>query len=287
MIDVPEYVVIGHVTRDVVPNGYRIGGTVTYGAVTARNLGLRAGIVTSVGPELSLAQELPGIEIAGSRAAATSTFENIYDAAGNRQQFIRGVADRITISDVPESWHNAPIIHLGPLTQEMGHEMVDHFPNSLIGITPQGWMRHWDLDGKISPVEWDEEAARHVLARADALIFSEMDLGGDKGRIAHLVAEAHLAVVTQSKRGATIYIRGARPRHFPAFETTEVEPTGAGDVFAAAFLIEYKRSGDPYRAVRFANCVASFAVEQPGILGIPSMEQVQERLARRHERIGM
>jgi len=89
---------------------------------------------------------------------------------------------------------------------------------------------------------------------------------------------ADILVVTKGARGATVYHRG-EVRHFPAFETIEVDPTGAGDVFAAAYLIELGGSGDPYAAAHFANCVASFSVEKPGTEGIPTLEQVQRRLA--------
>jgi 1D-myo-inositol 3-kinase len=88
-------------------------------------------------------------------------------------------------------------------------------------------------------------------------------------------------VVTQSKRGATVYVRGQHPHHFPAFAATEIDPTGAGDVFCAAFLVHLAETGDPYSSCRFANCVASFSVEGIGISTIPTREQVDERLRQR------
>jgi 1D-myo-inositol 3-kinase len=58
-----------------------------------------------------------------------------------------------------------------------------------------------------------------------------------------------------------------------------VDPTGAGDVFASGFLIEYHLARDPWRAAAFACCAASFAVERPGLEGIPDRESVERRLA--------
>jgi hypothetical protein len=43
-----DYLVIGHLTQDIIPDGFRLGGTAAYSALTARALGLRVGIVTSV-----------------------------------------------------------------------------------------------------------------------------------------------------------------------------------------------------------------------------------------------
>jgi sugar/nucleoside kinase (ribokinase family) len=60
-----------------------------------------------------------------------------------------------------------------------------------------------------------------------------------------------------------------------------LDPTGAGDVFAAAFLVHLSRHGDPRQAVDFANCVASLSIQHVGIEGIPTMEMVTERLRAR------
>jgi sugar/nucleoside kinase (ribokinase family) len=63
-----------------------------------------------------------------------------------------------------------------------------------------------------------------------------------------------------------------------------VDLTGAGDVFASAFLVRLDETAqssgveDPWEAARFANAVASFSVEGQGISAIPSREQVDEYL---------
>jgi sugar/nucleoside kinase (ribokinase family) len=58
------------------------------------------------------------------------------------------------------------------------------------------------------------------------------------------------------------------------------DTTGAGDVFAAAFLSKYTESFDASEATDFANCVASFAVEGEGTNSIPTLEQIEKRLKR-------
>ena len=58
----------------------------------------------------------------------------------------------------------------------------------------------------------------------------------------------------------------------------EVDANGAGDVFAAAFLIRYHETGDARVAARFATVVASFHVEHVGMEGLPHRAQVEARL---------
>ena len=64
----------------------------------------------------------------------------------------------------------------------------------------------------------------------------------------------------------------------PAYPINEVDPTGAGDVFAAAFLTHLHKHGNPEQAIDFANCTASFSVEQAGIAGIPTTDMVLQRM---------
>jgi hypothetical protein len=54
-----NYLIIGHLTRDLTPSGPRIGGTAAYAGLTANALGLRVGIVTSWGAEVPLGQLQP------------------------------------------------------------------------------------------------------------------------------------------------------------------------------------------------------------------------------------
>ena len=64
----------------------------------------------------------------------------------------------------------------------------------------------------------------------------------------------------------------------PAYQANEVDPTGAGDVFATAFFVRLHETGDAVQAARFANAAASFVVEGPGVSCIPSRAQVEWRL---------
>jgi sugar/nucleoside kinase (ribokinase family) len=277
---VPEYVAVGHITQDVRDGGLVFGGTVTYATVTARNLGHRAAILTALGPA---AQRTDGfaslyrdIAVCAVPSDDTTIFENRYTPAG-RVQYLRSRARTLDPEALSLDVLRAPIVHLAPLTQEVPATLLAHLPaDSLVGVTPQGWMRQWDDRGLIAPARW--ATAEQVLARADALVFSEEDTGGDVALAQEYVSLARLAVITRGARGCTLYVRNARPLDMPAFPAHESEPTGAGDVFAAAFFLTLAATGDPEQAGRFANCVASFAVEAPGTEGIPTREQVEQRL---------
>jgi sugar/nucleoside kinase (ribokinase family) len=272
----PDYLIVGHVTRDVVGNGYVPGGTVTYAGLTAQALGRRVAAVTSVGPDTSLGAVLPGFEFRAQPAAVSTTFENVY-TAGHRQQWLRSVASPLTLDMIPTAWRNAPIIHLAPLAGEFGSDLVLDLEGArLLGLTPQGWMRSWDAQGRVRRSAWPEPT--DALRAADAVVFSEEDVEGDWDVCRRYSREAKLLVVTRGVLGCTVF-EGTHSWEVPAFPVEELDATGAGDVFAAAFFCSLLDGGDAILAARFANCVASFAVQVLGPGGIPSRRAIEERLS--------
>jgi len=108
-------------------------------------------------------------------------------------------------------------------------------------------------------------------------VLSEEDLGGDLAPLHEYVRLCPTVVFTTGWQGATVFFKGERYEVLPR-PTHEVDPTGAGDVFTAAFLIRLEETGDPLLAARFANVVASFSVEQSGTAGIPTRAQVEKWL---------
>jgi len=281
-----DFLVIGHITHDRAPEGFRLGGTVSFAAVTALRLGLRPGIITRGSAEgLQDGEEraggcrlvtpaggpLAGVPICRLPAPVSTTFVNVYQQ-GHRTQFIESRADPVTPDTLPAEWAAPPIVLLGPIAREVPPEWTALFPAALLGVTPQGWLRTWDETGRVRPSRWDNAAA--FLERADAVILSREDVGGDEGYIAELAGQTRLLVVTDGWHGATVY-RAGTPHLIPPRPTVEVDPTGAGDVFAAAFLIRLRETGDPLVAARFANVVASMSVEAPGIDSIPWRAQAE------------
>lgn len=270
-----DYLVVGHVTKDVAPGGFIFGGTVTFCSLTAHHLGHGAGVLTCGAWLPDLPNYLDGIALHIIPAEQTTTFENIYTPTG-RTQYLRAVAPPIPPGAVPANWRAAQVVHLGPVAQEVPAELADAFPpETLVGVTPQGWLRAWDETGLVRPVPW--ENAERVLARADVLIFSPEDVGEDQALVRRYAEMARLAVVTDDRNGCTVWQQGRR-EHYPAFEVEAVDPTGAGDVFAAGFLLRFRETYSSAEAARFANCLASFVVEGKGAAAIPTREQVEYRL---------
>jgi 1D-myo-inositol 3-kinase len=271
-------VVAGHVCRDLLPDGtFSLGGSVAYAATAALRMGCRVGIVTSAGPDLDVAEAFPGAQVVCHQAAATTVFENIYHD-GERTQILHQRADVITCEHIPPAWRNAPMVYLGTIDQEIDLRVFHCFAEeALICVMPQGFFRHWDDRGHISFTEWTPPEA--VLRRINVLVLSELDVADPDQLVLDWGPMIETIVVTRAERGATVY-RAGEQCYYPTRPAQEVDLTGAGDVFAAVFLICLFETGDPCQAVRYANAAASFSVEAPGMTGIPPRSQVEAYLQR-------
>lgn len=263
---------MGHVCLDKVPGGYIPGGAVSYAATLARNLGYQTAILTSHGPDFKTTTYLPGIDCKVLPSTITTVFENKYKG-GKRTQYLRQKAKNLTTGLLPETWKQADIALLGPVANEVSTGFLSAFKDSLICVCPQGWMRSWDSRGLVTQKQiddWDK------LTGAGIISISENDVGSDWGLINHIAAAVEILIVTLGAEGADVFHRGSKA-HFPAFPTLEKDPTGAGDVFAAAFSIKFAECADIAHASAYASAAASLCVEKTGLAGVPNSDELESR----------
>jgi sugar/nucleoside kinase (ribokinase family) len=269
-----DYLMIGHITLDKTSHGLRLGGTTTFSSLMAKALGLRVGIVTSWGTEISLGP-LADIPIINLPAEHSTTFENISTSRG-RIQSIFDVANTLDINLIPEEWLSAAIVHIGPVAQEVEPTIVRHLSNPLVGVTPQGWLRTWDSQGSVLPSEWPEAA--FVLNNVGAAVISVEDIGHDESRIEELATACRVLAVTEGSDGVRLFWNGDVRRFRPP-EVDRIDATGAGDIFAAAFFFRMYTTRDPWESARFATQLAASSVTRSGLAGIPTQEEIQACMA--------
>ncbi len=270
-----DLLAVGHVARDVSDGGFALGGTVTYASLTALNMGLNPAIVTSAGPELDLSRMLPGVRVYRVPSATTTTFRNTFEE-GSRTQAVQDVAASISLVHVPEEARSARLVMLGPLVGELEADLAQGFPEAVVMASLQGWLRRWDDLGRVTSAPWH---GVDVLPHLDAAIVSEDDVA-DPRLIGEWEQLLPVLIVTRGPAGAELHC-GERRHHVDAFAADEVDPTGAGDVFGAAFLIRFGETQNPVESAVFASAAASFCVEARGTSGIPTRAQVEAKIAAR------
>jgi sugar/nucleoside kinase (ribokinase family) len=278
----PRLLALGHVSRDQRPGGDVLGGSATYCTLAARKLGWDGAILTSAGPDFEPERELPGIPVFLRRSSATTRFVNEYDGDGRRRQVVTARADDVDLAALPDAWADPDVLLLGPLVWELRGVAATALAAGCVGAIAQGYVRAIDASGLVSATEW-VRPDRDLLG-VHVLFLSQHDLPDADARARELLAHVPMIALTRGWRGLTLLTRHGC-HEVPSLPRPEVDPTGAGDVFAAAFLVRYRETGDPLEAAAFGACAASCAVEGVGTATLGDRDEVLRRMALRERMI--
>ncbi|MBC7870911.1 MAG: hypothetical protein H7Y09_08735 [Chitinophagaceae bacterium] len=267
-----DYLLVGHLTADLTPDGRQLGGTASYGASTAHAFGLRVGVLTSARQNDPLLEELrQWAQVVVLPSEFTTTYENIYAATG-RTQYVHGVAAPILPEDVPAEWRSTPLVHIAPMADEIHRQIVSCFPESALLVTLQGWLRRWEADGRVRFKRWYDQ---DVLNAIDFIVFSEEDIAEAADMEAKIAEVARCLIVTRADKGGTIYREG-QAQSYGASSVEVAHPTGAGDIFATSFFICWHLlKHDIDRAVRAAAILAGHSVTRIGLQSTPTPDEIR------------
>lgn len=270
-----DFLAIGHVCHDWTPAGNVLGGTTSYASFFARKLGLQTAILTSFGSDFEFQNRFQNISLHSIPSDKTTLFKNVYDGS-NRQQFLLEKSNNIFTNNIPDDFRNPKMVLLGPIANEIDFGLLDRFENSMVAICPQGWMRRWNSDKKVFHQMLEDWT---VFQKADIVILSEEDLNFQFDLIPKLAELFNILVVTKGEKGAEVFSNNNK-HTLPSFPSRMIDPTGAGDIFATAFLIRYFETKDISKASNFANAAASFCIEKKGTEGIASRKEILNRIAK-------
>ena len=271
-----DFLTIGHVCHDWSDNGNILGGTASYASLFAEKMGMKTGVLTSFGRDFEFQNLFQNISLQNIPSTFTTYFKNEYNGLA-RQQYLLKKANNIFTKDIPSEWKDTKMVLLGPISNEIDFNILDKFPDALVAVCPQGWMRRWNDDGKVFQKMLEDWT---VFRNVDIVILSEEDLNYQLDLIPQLATLFKVLVVTKSEEGADVFFNNNK-HTFAAFDSNVVDPTGAGDIFATAFLIRYFETKDISAATIFANSAASLCIEKKGIKGIPNKKEIINRIERR------
>ena len=271
----PDFVAVGHLTVNGLSDGLRPGGSALYAGLFAHRQGLRVGLLTSYGPDFPFDVLPPEIEVIAVPAFGDDAVRPRAISPEGRRLTLKQRAARLEAVHVPPHFAAAGLSYLCPVADEVAPELVRAFPEAAVGVAAQGWCRVWDRDGTVAMRPWPDPAP--ILARAQALFLSSDDVAGWEAQaLTAPYQDVPFGALTFAARGAVLFVNGER-HAVPAAPAVEVEPTGAGDVFAAAFLVRYNASNDPFESASYAAVAGALTVEAPGIAGVPTAERLAER----------
>lgn len=293
----PVTVIVGSASRDMAdddPRGWRLGGGVSYSALTTARLGIPTAALIGVDEEASRAHELDllrqaGVDIELVPLEHGPVFVNQERPEG-RLQLCLSRSDPVPVGAVPDAWRAARGWILAPVAAELPDAWADVPPASaIVAVGWQGLLREL-IPG---------EAVRHIdpvpnplIARADLVGLSrdDVDPATELATLCRLLRRGSKLAVTRGDRGGLVMEGGpdgpGHPRHYPPVRSHDpIDPTGAGDVFLAALAaarIEPRLVAGRVDAgfdLLLAAAAASLVLEGPGLLGVPDRAAVAERMA--------
>lgn len=295
----PEVVHVGSACRDIAaddPLGWRLGGGVTYSALTTARLGVRTAAIIGVDAEARGARELDLLRDAGADLMLVDLTEgpiyhNVETPAGRVQTCVQpGIP--LPIPALPESWVAASAWQLAPVAGEVTDAWAAIVPDTAyVGVAWQGFLRTL-IAG--TTVTRRAPVASAILRRADLVGVSHHDVAPETPLEALTALLKHGArlVVTQGHEGGLVVTVGAAGpeavlRYQSIATDAELDPTGAGDTFLAALVstvvhhtLGGRRAARAHPEIRLAAAAGSLVVEGMGLAGVPDRTATVARMVR-------
>ena len=197
---------------------------------------------------------------------------NYLDDHGNRTLSILGIADPLPSDLIPAE--EAEFVLLGPILSEIPLDLVKNLREKYtapILLDPQGLLRTI-RDGNVSHEL--SQTFVDIAALSTIIKANEVETLVATGINARMEPESavkalykygcNIAVVTLAEAGSIIF-DGQTIYAIPPYTTKALDPTGAGDTYAAGFIVKYLETPGDLTAVGcFASAVASVMVENMG-----------------------
>jgi sugar/nucleoside kinase (ribokinase family) len=295
-----EVLHIGSACRDISPDddrGWRLGGGVTYAALTTARLGLRTAAVVGVDATARDAVELDllrdaSVDLMLVPLPEGPVYHNVETPAGRVQTCVQPGAP-LAVQALPESWLLAPGWMIAPVAGEIRDDWASVIPaDAFVAIAWQGSLRRLVAGQRVTR---KAPAPSPLLRRADLVGASHHDLDPDtplEALFPMLSAHGRL-LITQGHEGGlliTLHAGGHETLRYHSAEIDkEVDPTGAGDTFLSALLATavHRNLGGRQRGLldlRVAAAAGSLVVEAPGLQGVPDRAAVVMRMVRERVR---
>jgi fructokinase len=256
------------------------GAPAIFASVAAR-LGGRVALAAAVGDDafghaIRRRLQRDGVQLDALRLVpdrATATAFVSYDGAGGRDFWFSvhdSAAMALDRTSVERLWPDVDWLHVSGSTVGFGGVVAEAVVASVEHVAASGGRISVDPNLR-ADADARTRAQMAQIARAASILFpSAGELEGLGLSERSLVSDGAVVCHTRDARGATVVAADLiEPVSVPAPAVRLVDPTGAGDSFAAAFVTAIRHGSDPVAAARFACDTASRTVEVLGAMEAP------------------
>ena len=232
------------------------GGSGSNFSVAARTLGASVNLYTAIGTgyfSKMIKGELEklGVKVIGIRKEGEQSLIFIASTPKGKVMYsLKGASHMLRLEDLPNEL-DGEIVHIASKPPSFalkyaGRHRVSFSPGPHVFGAPLEEMI--DAIKKSNLVFLNEAEARHL---------------GMYPKPIAMPSEA--LVVTLGEKGSVVFLSNGETYYIQPYRVEiVVDTTGAGDVYAAAFVTEYLKTGDPIEAARVASVAGAMAVTVMG-----------------------
>jgi fructokinase len=256
-----KIVSIGEILWDVFPTGEHLGGAPFNFAVNAHRLGHQVLFVSAVGNDERGSRALARMQELG---LATGFVKRVDHPTGTVSVAFRQGEPQYTIHR-PAAYD---FVEFDPRLVEFHPDWIYfgtllHTPaiEDLLEAIPA--RRFYDVN--LRPDSWTPSLVRTLLAQATVVKLNESELALISLSLADLERGHEAFAVTRGSRGCLVFAHGKCAEH-GGFPVEAVDPVGAGDAFAAAFLHGLVANWPAEKIAEFANRAGAAAASRPGAI---------------------
>ena len=251
------------------------GGTALYTARASEAAGVSAQVLTLGGDDA----DLEALESSRTERveASTLTLRHEFPGGVRVQTLLQAPGRTLSPDDAPSEWAEPATLLLAPLLAEDIDVVafIDEYPTAEVGLLAQGLQRAVLPDNRIAHRAQPSSALLDAARPNVSIFLSEEEIAlWPAGALDHLARRCGRVVVTRGASGARIVSR-AGTREVAPVHVDPVDSTGAGDVFAATFILAL-RAGEEF-AGRLAAAFAAAACEVRGPGALPSLNEIEAR----------
>ena len=253
--------VVGNLSRDHVDGGPpRIGGAPFHAARALRALGSRAVVVAKCAQSDRLELLPPlirlGVPVLWRAGSSTAGFSFRYEG-DRRVMSVDALGDPWAPADV-RGLGRAPWVHVGALAHsDFPAETLEQLARDRrLLLDGQGLVR----PPRTGPLELDPAYDPAVLQHVSVLKLAEEEarvLVGEPDEESLRSLGVPEVIVTLGSRGSLVLANGRLERVAAEPLAGDIDPTGAGDAFAVAYLVSRQSGHAPVAAARQATALVS------------------------------
>jgi 2-dehydro-3-deoxygluconokinase len=271
------------------------GGDTSNAAIAAARQGAKVTYFTALGDDafgrgfLDLwdAEGVDRSAVITRKTARTGIYFISYGPDGHEFSYYRegSAASLVTADELPlDVVASARVLHVSGISQAISSTCADAVFAAIRHAKASGTTVCYDTNLRLRL--WPLDRARAVIHAAVALADIARPGLDDARQLTgrespddicdfYLGLGPRIVALTLGKDGTLVATPGER-RIVPARAVEAVDATGAGDTFDGAFLADWLRHGDPFRAAAYANAAAALKTKGLGAVApIPRRDAVE------------